>query len=228
MYSRQSVFRFLHDFRFLSLFSPTMPRSEGTPWVASLNKEVNKLRNKESNWNLAVGGTTTRRTRHGGNGRPSYGKRYHDELLESSSESESNSSTDTSVDEGLDGVQIVDASFFTDEISSESSEDEEFTKPPPHNLLIETIALTETLEKNCRCQQCNGPVLVSYKTITIASSIEIQCKDEDCGYHYNGPSLLVANLHENDDDRERITDYAINIQYVLAMEALKLHGSLDC
>jgi hypothetical protein len=59
-------------------------------------------------------------------------------------------------------------------------------------------------------------VIVSYNTITLATTITIQCGDEECGYVYNSPSPATANLHANrPDDRKRSTDYAVNILYVL-------------
>jgi hypothetical protein len=43
----------------------------------------------------------------------------------------------------------------------------------------------------------------------------ILCQDEDCGFLYNSPALAAANVDGKNDDFKRITDYAINVFYVL-------------
>jgi hypothetical protein len=90
-------------------------------------------------------------------------------------------------------------------------------KPTSHNIIIETNMLMETLESHCVCKECNGPVIASFKTTTIATKVILECKDEDCGFYYQSASPSSANLEDGDkpDDRERITDYAINILFVL-------------
>jgi hypothetical protein len=71
------------------------------------------------------------------------------------------------------------------------------------------------VEKNCHCSKCLGPVEVSIKTVCIASRVILTCTNEDCGFVYNGAHPAPANLQNTDDDRERTTDFAINILYVL-------------
>jgi hypothetical protein len=177
-----------------------------TPWVASTSLERTRLAPRQSGWMLAGAVEKATRTRHGGHGRPSLTKRYRDALLSSESSEWSEESSESSEEEEL--------SFS--ESSSLSPSDEESMKPSlPVNIIIETQALTETIERNLRCPQCQGPVAVDYKTITLATVIMLGCKDEDCGFIYNSPAPAAANVDDKDDDFKRTTDYAINVLYVL-------------
>jgi hypothetical protein len=75
--------------------------------------------------------------------------------------------------------------------------------------------MTETLEKNCHCAECHGHVEVSIKTICIASQIILTCKDKDCGFTFNSAPPASTTIGDNNDDRERTIDFAINVNYIL-------------
>jgi hypothetical protein len=64
-------------------------------------------------------------------------------------------------------IQFLDSSSISTKSSPE--EEEELYKPDPFNLIIEQNALTDSIEKNCRCLVCYGPVVVSYWTVTLAT-----------------------------------------------------------
>jgi hypothetical protein len=71
------------------------------------------------------------------------------------------------------------------------------------------------MEKNCRCPECNGKVEMQVKTICLASSVMLCCKDEDCGYIDRSELPASAKIGEATDERGRSTDYAVNALYVL-------------
>ena len=176
-----------------------------------------KLCFKEDDWKLvaASGSLTTSssssvKTRHGGAGRPNLKKKHCNEP-ESSSSSSDSESKEMEEDDGLEAaVSDLEEDFEMDE------ELEERMKPPSTNVIVEMNSLVETLQKNCHCSDCHGPVDVAIKTVCLASCIVLSCKNTECSFVYNSPTPAAANIGTTEDDRERTTDYAINILYVLA------------
>jgi hypothetical protein len=89
-------------------------------------------------------------------------------------------------------------------------------RPAATRVILEAEMLLATLGENCRCSECKSPVLVELKTICLATSIELTCTNAKCGYiYYSHPPAQVKA--ENEDRRERSTDYAVNVLYVLGM-----------
>jgi hypothetical protein len=185
-----------------------------------VDKEFSKLGSSQEGWNLAGGAVAaatampTSRTRNGGNGRPSLVKRT---IFELTSESEE------------DVVAVEEDSAVSSEEEEEAEEEEEKEeekeeeaavkkKPPAHRIILETSALADLIANNCHCSECLGPVDISYKTICLATTIELTCRDELCGYVYHSPAPSAASLGDV-VRRERSTDYAINIMYVLGFIA---------
>ena len=132
-------------------------------WSANTDREKNKLALKESDWNLpGSGGLTATRTRRGG-------------IQKKAVTAASDESSD---DSSYDGD--------SEEDNSDDVLDEWVTKPEPTRMLFETDALKDLIERTSTCPKCGSAVLVSFKTVTIASSVEIQCSSEKCGYIDHG------------------------------------------
>jgi hypothetical protein len=155
----------------------TSSSSGSSRWSPKVDNEINKLRNRDTAWNL-VGGLKETRTRPGGNrmqATPTV-------LFATNSSFETSSllaeSPETNRIETLDEVSSsLDSSY---EQLSESSSEEEFVKPDPFNLLlVESKMLVETIESNSVCCKCGGPVLVYFTTITLATCTIISCMDTD-------------------------------------------------
>jgi hypothetical protein len=175
-----------------------------------LAKEQWKLTGKEDDWKL-VGATSTgfptTRTRGGGSGRPNMNRKIAEEI--SSDSEEDVVVMETHVDD-------ADNELSSDEEVDPEEEDEVSTKKPRYNrIIIETNALNDIIANNCHCSECMGPVDIEYKTICLATTIELTCKNVLCGYVYHSLPPAKARLG-NLVNRERSTDFAINIQYVLA------------
>jgi hypothetical protein len=49
----------------------------------------------------------------------------------------------------------------------------------PTRVLVEVDALKATFEENCVCKKCNGPVDAEVKTLCLATTFVISCKDEN-------------------------------------------------
>ena len=74
------------------------------------------------------------------------------------------------------------------------NEDEWDEKPPATRLFLEQDATTSFIEKYSRCPNCTGPVEVKVKTICLASSLVIGCKDEDCGFVDHSVAPIAAKI----------------------------------
>jgi hypothetical protein len=82
-------------------------------------------------------------------------------------------------------------------------------------VLLEVKAIVDTVAMHSRCKECGGPIDVSMKTVCLATKLIITCKDQKCGYIHHSESPAEADLGEKIDNRERTTDYAVNVLYVL-------------
>ena len=177
-----------------------------------MSAEMARLRFSATDWKLPTNDAVIR-TRHGGHGRPK---------LKPSEESEDSSWSM----ESSDGRSSSDDDNLTD-----------MKKPTSTRVIVEVESLKTTIVKNCRCRQCNGEVEISLKTVCLATSVILRCQSPSCGYIYYSEPPAQVDLEEDDllaDKRERSTDYAINILYVLGFiscgdgctEAARLLGLL--
>jgi hypothetical protein len=157
----------------------------------------------EDDWKNLAFGTSNRRTRNGGSGRPNLSIK----VLESSttdSDYEGSDEEDSSEEEELES---------SDEEEEQEDEDEG-KKPDPTRLFLEYQSLKKCMEKNCRCPKCNGPVEMKVKTLCLACNVMVCCLDTDCGYVDVSELPATAEIGLS-KDRERTTDFAINVLYVL-------------
>jgi hypothetical protein len=172
------------------------------PWRASKENEGAKLAPKENDWNLAGLSTPPQsRTRHGGI-RPDKRKRRHLFGDDSSSSESSYSEMDVS-SEDSDG--------------EEEGEEWNDRKPSETRVIIEKKPVIELIEKCTKCPMCGGSVSVSFNTITVATSLSIECNSKECSFvEYGGTPARATLPQYQDDNYERNTNYAINVLYVLA------------
>jgi hypothetical protein len=200
--------------------------------------QMYKLACKEGDWKLPGTATTATlpRTRSGSKGRPNPNKKL---PLELSSDESDHGGKNNNEEAPFEIVDDSSSSEWEDEPEEEESEEEEdeveeqAKKPNASRVIVETNALTDILVNNCRCSVCGSAVKVEYNTICIATSIEVICENEVCGYIYHSHVRAIANIGYS-KNRERNTDYAINIQYVLGfltsgdggVEAARLLGVL--
>jgi hypothetical protein len=195
----------------------TVAMSESTPTMSSISTgsrseliERNRLLSSEAGWNLSGSLMADRRTRHGGNGRPTNLPKG--VLPDPPSSSDASYSTDSTSATDDDETMADEAALL--QLAREAK-----LKPPAENILISVDAMTATLEQTSHCKRCNGPVNVTMKTICLASRIMLTCKSDDCGWVFHSPESPPATLDEQSDNdspgRSRSSDYAINILYIL-------------
>jgi hypothetical protein len=185
--------------------------------------------------------TSNTRTRHGGLGRPNLERRQQLFDLSMTGEPDASASSSSSTSNGewcmsgteLEGTEdsllkkppptrvIASSSSSTSNgewcmsaTESEGTEDSLLKKPPPTRVIMDINAVKTTLEENCFCKQCDGPVEVSLRTTCLASRIMMSCKNRRCGFIYYSPPPAEVQVERN-DNRVRNTDYAINILFVL-------------
>jgi hypothetical protein len=174
---------------------------------------ANKLSNKEKDWNL-VGvnlDPTATRTRAGGRGRPNLtARRKQFNEPESSDESESDP-------EWIEGVEEEDEDDDAEDLSEDESESPD-NDAKATRVVLEVDTLMQTLEKYCRCEVCSAPLKPEMKTICIATSITLTCTNSSCGFiHYCQPPASATVGDPEAVYRERNTDSAVNILYVLGV-----------
>jgi hypothetical protein len=167
-------------------------------------REEARLRLGEVGWNLVGGEVPSSRTRGGGTGRPNLSVRR------------------SYFNESSPDVSSVDSDYEADEESSSEEdldsdvEEEKELKPPPTRLILEYESLKKCMEKNCRCPRCDGPVHMDVKTLCLASNVMVSCIDKECGYVdvSDLPATAQVPVGPKADERERSTDFAINVLYV--------------
>jgi hypothetical protein len=109
-----------------------------------------------------------------------------------------------------------------EDLDDDDEEDEdlivkETEKPPASRIKLEIDALTKAFESHAICKSCNGSVSLEVKTTCVASSVFVTCNNVNCGYIFHGDPASATTVHENTrDERERSTDYAANVLYVIA------------
>ena len=189
-------------------------------WQPCVLLESSKLLNKDLTWKLfgTSGVAITRtRTRNGGSGRPAMFRQEpsngdFDEDEDSTYEEEDDEMEEEEEDE------LEEVAEEIKEVSDLEPLEEEMKKPTFTRVILEAKALNEVFESHCKCPQCGEQLKMEVKTICIASSIRLTCVNLNCSYVHYGNSPSAANIGDADqDNRERMTDYAINILYVLGL-----------
>jgi hypothetical protein len=159
-------------------------------------KESWRLQSKESDWNLAVGGVASSRTRGGGKRKPP--------AKDSSSSSSSSSSDEEWEYEGD---------------NEEDDEDDEAQllkeKPMHERVLLEVKHVELAFEKFSRCPECSKPLHLELRTICIATGMSIQCHNPECEFIAYSPGKTAQTTMHSGDGYERMTDHALNVLYVL-------------
>jgi hypothetical protein len=68
----------------------------------------------------------------------------------------------------------------------------------------------------------------SKQSLLSVTQIILTCKDKECGFVFKSPSLQGANLDDNNnDERKRTTDFAVNIMYVIGFESVGDDGGVE-
>lgn len=221
----------------MSLSTTSTLSTDPSYWTPTRDLEAKKTAAKEDDWNLAgARAPPETRTRSGGERRrPVYNFFGCDE------DDDNSSVTTTSEFSWLSDLEE------SDEESDEEEPLESFVKPSNSRVILEVDPLLDLMERNATCKMCSGHIKVDIKTTCLASSMKLLCLDDTCGYiDYSSPPA-AADVRaggarvggdgfggDGSDNRERSTDYAINVAYVLVFlscgdggkEAARLLGML--
>jgi hypothetical protein len=170
--------------------------------------ERRRLGLEEDNWSgLVVGANAVTRTRGGGTGRPSLERESFGApeivVLEESSDESWTPTAD-------------DASSESETCSTTSSTtDETVQKPSPTRVILEVAHLKKAFA-NYPCPKCMEPLEFKVRTVCIASNIELICNNNECSYVCDFERPCPTTIHVDERcNYERMTDYAINVLYVL-------------
>jgi hypothetical protein len=199
-------------------------------WGSStLGNERNKLKPKESDWSKLPGidgSLTASRTRYSGQGRPNLHRQQ-----EAYCQPVRSRRVVVNLESSSDSEYMQESSSSSEE---EVEDEDEGKKPPASRVILEVSALTSMFGKLCHCPTCGGKLTLSLKTTCLATSMLMTCDTRKCGFiHYSDPPAPV-NIKNGKDNRERSTDYAINVLYIVGFlsvgdggtEAARLLGLL--
>jgi hypothetical protein len=176
--------------------------------------EAKRLSSSENDWNLVGGSRILSRTR-GGSG--VLGQQANAEIARMESddvpevvETNDSSVATTPTREGSE-TGGEDSSAVTAESPPVAA-----TKPT-HTRVILEVAQLEQAFKGFTCPECEGELALKLRTVCIASNIELVCHNKNCSYvcDFARPSPTTLHIDERVKNYERMTDYAVNILYVL-------------
>jgi hypothetical protein len=191
-----------------------MNSNYGNYYKPTVEYQTARLASKQSGWNLPGGSSSpTTRTRHGGQGRPNLSRLYDLSLVESDDEEEEEHEEE---EQQQEEVEVED----------------EAKKPPFSRVIMEVDAISDAMEKHCCCAECKGPMTMTMTKVCLATKIVLTCNDPQCGYAYKGDAARVEL--ERPNNRDKSTDYALNVLYIVAFitcgdggaEAARLLGLL--
>ncbi|MGL5934520.1 MAG: hypothetical protein ACRCZI_02740, partial [Cetobacterium sp.] len=101
----------------------------------------------------------------------------------------------------------------------ESTDDEAvWPKKPKNARVLLEVGMLEEAFSEYPCPKCSEFLELKIKTVCIASSIDLVCNNEACSYVCEFKKPTTTKIHEADKGKyERITDYALNVLFVLGM-----------
>jgi hypothetical protein len=187
--------------------------------------QSNKLLNKEKGWKWEGDHeSVTTRTRHGGNGRPTFvhrKKAFIEPVSDNDIESEQEDvDEDAEVDEILEPLPVAGAGDTTD-VNDDDDDDPDYddeNKPKHTHAILEVVGLMDTLVAHCRCPCCDAGMNPSLSTLCLSSTITLECSNEICGCVHrctDSAQAKVGSQVNRTVTHNRSTDYAINVLWVL-------------
>jgi hypothetical protein len=167
-------------------------------------KENRRLGSRESDWNLIGQGVVAPTRTRGG------GKR------KTAPEPPDSSSTSDEEWELEESEEDTEEDEDEDEISNKRK-----AKPKHKRAILEVSHVKEVFEKFGVCPECGGQLTIEVPTICITSSLFVSCKNEHCEFvGYTGDTPCAKTTMHEGDNYERMTDYALNVLYVLGFVSI--------
>jgi RNA polymerase-binding transcription factor DksA len=161
--------------------------------------ESKRLGNQESDWNLVGGNVVATRTRGGG-------KRKERPEPESSSTSDEEWEEESDSDEAKQD-ELYERSLL-------------WKKPTHQRVILEVAHVEQAFERFSRCPECGSDLSIELRTVCITSSILVTCKNVECEFvGFSGSPCAKTTMHEG-DNYERMSDYALNVLYVLGFVSM--------
>jgi hypothetical protein len=181
--------------------------------MSALSKgEQRRLGANEADWKL-ISGHTASRTRGGGLGRPNLGQQTLPDVVVVADNDTATTTSESLLTNSTDDAPVAESE---DEASSDIATAEAASGKPTHTrVIIEVSQLAEVFE-GYTCPKCDAKLELNLRTVCIATSIELMCNTEGCFYVRNFSRPSVTKIHKQEQRQyERITDYAVNVLYVL-------------
>jgi hypothetical protein len=175
--------------------------------------EQRRLSLEEDDWRLSVGTAALTRTRGGGVGRPDLKNAAMKRCvigIDSDSSSSPAATTRSEEEVPLSSPESVEV----------EPEDAKTSKPSHTRVLVEVSQLEEAF-KSRPCPDCGKDLTLDLPTMCLATSLRLFCDNKACSYvrEYAKPKGTEIHLHDK-GKYERMTDYAVNVLYVLGFITL--------
>ena len=81
-----------------------------------------------------------------------------------------------------------------------------------HNrVVVETRGSQGLVERHMVCPKCGSSVQLLHDTLTLATQFRLECAPDKCNFVDCGADPSRAKVGDDDDNRERSTDCAVNV-----------------
>jgi hypothetical protein len=88
-------------------------------------------------------------------------------------------------------------------------------------VILEVSHVQHVFERFSRCPECGEGLKVEMRTVCITSMLSVTCTNEDCEFiGYSGDEECAKTTMHEGDKYERMTDYALNVLYVLGFVSI--------
>jgi hypothetical protein len=182
--------------------------------------ERNKLASRDTGWNLNGSSTSVARSQTRGNGmvRPILIKAW---FGESRSESEKEVEC-INLDNVEEKEELVEEIPQQQPVETEEEPEQaahiskKKVKPSASRAILEVEALAKAFAATKGCPDCGSVINLEVKTVCLASSVILTCKDLLCSFVYHGDAASATILHVKDNNNfDRMMDYDVNVLYVV-------------
>ena len=170
--------------------------------------EQRRLAPDDTDWSLGHVASPITRTRGGGSGRPNLVRVaacndfLFPEVVEEDVTESATGMNDNSIGSESDGESLQEPAAPTSK--------------PTHTRVILEVSQLEQAFQNFPCPDCGDYLELKLRTTCIASYIQLVCNNNECNYISNFDKPCATSMHVDDKgDYERMTEYAINVLYVL-------------
>ena len=154
----------------------------------------------------------TTRTRGGGKGKPDIDKTIRNQFIPVWTPTDDETTEDKEKDEESDN-ENKEEQVPLEEVPTAPAV---AAAKPQHTRIILEVSQLNNLFDKFPCPTCTDTLELKLRTVCISCSMELVCRNKDCNYIRRVSQPATTSIHFDDlYGYERMTDYAVNVLYVL-------------